>query len=260
MKPVVLAILDGWGIGKKDATNPIHVVNPQNINYIKRNFLSGSLQSSGIAVGLPWNEEGNSEVGHLTIGAGKTLYQHFPRITLAIQDGSFFKNQVLKKACNFAVKNNSAINLIGILSEGNVHGSFEHLLALIDMAKKYQVPKIKLHLFSDGKDSALKSFLSLMSRLKQRIGDDKNIKISSIAGRYFAMDRDQHWDRTQEAYNALLGKKEPTNNINEYINYQYNRDLNDQYLAPISVGPEINPIKSNESIIFFNFREDSIRQ
>jgi len=183
-----------------------------------------------------------------------------PRITLAIQSGEFFKNKVLLNAFEHAKKYKSAVNLIGIISEGNVHASFEHLLALIDFAKKSKALKIKIHLFSDGKDSQPQSVITLLERLNKHIGSNSNIKIASLSGRYFSMDRDRHWDRTQEAYNALLGKKELTNNITDHIQYQYDRDLNDQYLAPTTIGPEANPIKNNDAIIFFNFREDSIRQ
>lgn len=259
-RTVILIITDGWGIGHADPTNPIHLAQPKNINHIKSNYLSASLQASGIAVGLPWNEEGNSEVGHLTIGAGKVLYQHFPKITLAIQSGEFYKNNALLAACDHALKNNSALNLIGIISEGNVHASFDHLLALIELANKKKVSKIKLHLFSDGKDSAPRSIIKLFQRLNQTISRLPNVKIASLSGRYFAMDRDRHWDRTQECYNVLVGKKEPASDITDYINYQYQRDLDDQYLSPTAVGPEANPINKNDALIFFNFREDSIRQ
>ena len=128
-RTIVLAILDGWGIGQQNESNPIYMAQPTNINYIQSHFPGGALQASGIAVGLPWEEEGNSEVGHLTIGAGKILYQHFPRIALAIDDESFFKNKALVDAFNHAKKNNSAVHLIGLLSDGNVHSSFKHLAA-----------------------------------------------------------------------------------------------------------------------------------
>ncbi len=130
-KTLVLAILDGWGIGKHDSTNPIFQVNPKTTAYLKQNYLAGALQSSGIAVGLPWNDVGNSEVGHLTIGSGKVVYQHFPRITLAIERGDFFKNKVFLDAFEHVKKNNSALNIAGLLTEGNVHSAFEHLQALI---------------------------------------------------------------------------------------------------------------------------------
>ncbi len=254
-RTVVLIVLDGWGIGYDNFTNPIYIANLENINHIKSNYLTGSLQASGIAVGLPWGEEGNSETGHLTIGAGKVIYQHFPRITLSIRDGSFFQNKVLLEALNHAVKNQSAVNLVGVLAEGNIHSSLEHLLTLIEFSQKIGAKKINLHLFSDDKDSAPKSILKLLE-----IISDKQAKLATLSGKYYAMDRDHHWERTNQAYDALLGKGTPVADIKEHINNQYKRDLTDEYLEPTIVGPEINSIKDNDSVIFFNYREDSIRQ
>ncbi len=259
-RSTILIITDGWGIGRNDPTNPVYIAKPKTINHIKANYLSGSLQASGIAVGLPWNEEGNSEVGHLTIGAGKVLYQHYPRITLSIEDKSFLKNKALIAAFNHAIKNKSAVNLIGILSEGNIHASSEHLVALIDFAKKKKAPLVKLHLFADSKDSPPKGFLNLLNDLYQQIGKSPTVKLASLSGRYFSMDRDHHWDRTKEAYNALLGKKELIKDLKAYIDYQYKRGLKDDFITPVCLGEELDSIKDNESIIFFNYREDSIRQ
>ncbi|TSC96906.1 MAG: phosphoglycerate mutase [Parcubacteria group bacterium Athens1014_26] len=144
-RQIILAILDGWGIGKKNNSNPIYEAGTPNIDYVKSHFLMGSLQASGIAVGLPWGEEGNSEVGHLTMGAGKIIYQHFPRITIAIKNGLFFKNKVLMDAVGHAQKNNSALNFVGLLTDANIHASIDHLIALIDLAKKNKVAKVNLH-------------------------------------------------------------------------------------------------------------------
>lgn len=251
---IILVILDGWGIGRDDAANPIYAARPQTINLIKNRYQSGALQASGIAVGLPWGEEGNSEVGHLTIGSGKVLYQHYPRVTLAIQDKSFFKNRVLLKAADHAVKNQSAVNLIGLLSEGNVHASLSHLNALIKLIRSvHQSVPIKLHAFSDGKDGPPQSILRLLPKIA-------GVKIASLSGRYFAMDRDRHWDRTQEAYQAIVGQKETTDDLAAYVQRQYNRGLTDEYLPPVSVNPESAALTDNDAVIFFNFREDSIRQ
>ena len=263
-RTVALIILDGWGIGRNDPTNPIYIAQPENINYIKSHYLAGSLQASGIAVGLPWGEEGNSEVGHLTIGAGKVIYQYFPRITLAVRDGSFFQNKVLIETIEHAVKNKSSLNLLGLFSEGNVHSSFEHLIAIIQFTQKMNVSQINLHLFSDGKDSRPKSFLELLEKLNKQIpiyGSLTSIvKLATVIGRHYALDRDRHWDRTQQAYDVLVGKGTPVNDAKEHISYQYQRDLTDQYIEPAIIGPEINCIKDNDSVLFFDFREDSIRQ
>lgn len=262
-RTVILAILDGWGIGREDESNPIHVVRPKNIEYIKKNYLAGALQSSGIAVGLPWEEEGNSEVGHLTIGAGKVIYQHFPRITLAIRDGSFFKNGTLLKAAEHVKNNGSALHLIGLLSRGNVHSSFEHLEALIAFAAKENLPRVKLHLFTDGKDSPPKSAAELIENLKKIILKSGNIALSSIGGRYYGMDRDQHWDRTADAYEAIVGKRRPAaggpKTPEEHILNSYRKNLSDEFIEPFSFD-EQTPMRDGDAIIFFNFREDSMRQ
>lgn len=253
---VVLVILDGWGIGPKNDSNPAYIQGTPNIDYIKTNFLTGALQASGISVGLPWNEKGNSEVGHLTIGAGKILYQHFPRITLAIRDGSFSKNKVFLDAFNHAKKNKSAVNLIGLLTEGNIHASLEHLISLIKIAKEQQVPKINLHIFSDGKDSRPKSARELVRKLSEETGG--GWKMGSISGRFYALDRDHQWQKTQLAYEALIGAA-PQANIEEGIQSAYEKNLNDQYIEPRTIDPEA-VIQNNDSLIFFDFREDGIRQ
>jgi len=258
-RSVILVILDGWGVGEPDQSNPIHEVNPQNINYLKANFPAGLLQASGISVGLPWGEEGNSEVGHLNLGAGKIIYQNFPRITLAIRDGSFFKNQALQAAYEHAKKYNSNVNLIGLLSEGNVHASFEHLMALIQFAQQKEIPQLNLHLFTDGRDGPPDSALKLISRLRQ----DKFIKLASLSGRFYAMDRERHWDRTQKVYSVLVGEGPSTDNIEKYIEAVYDRKFSDEFIEPISVkngSGQKGLIKNNDTLIFFNFREDRIRQ
>ncbi len=257
-RQIVLAILDGWGIGKKDGSNPIHVQGTPNIDYIKSHFLSGALQASGIAVGLPWDEEGNSEVGHLTLGAGRVIFQHYPRISMAIQDGSFFKNKVLLDLADFVKKNNGTLNLAGLLTDANIHASLEHLLALIEFAKRNEIPKVNLHLYTDGKDSPLKSAGGLLSKLEKAL--DPNIKIASLIGRYYAEDRDQHWDRTQKAYNVLIGNGPMTNDYKGLIENNYNKNLSDEFIEPHLIGPENDGIKDGDGLLFFDFREDSIRQ
>ena len=262
---VILVILDGWGLGAQDTTNPIYNVKPNSINYIKSHFPAGALQASGIAVGLPWGEEGNSEVGHLTIGAGKVLYQHFPRISMAIENGEFFKNAILLKAVEHVKKNNSALNIIGILADGNVHSSIDHLQALIKLGKEKGVQKINLHLFADGKDSPQKSVLQLLDSLNletlnSETSSQSKVRLASLSGRYYAMDRDKHWDRTEVCYNALVGKATIINDVKTFVNDHYKKGLIDEYIQPVVIGPENNSIKDNDAIVFFNYREDSIRQ
>jgi 2,3-bisphosphoglycerate-independent phosphoglycerate mutase len=260
-KTVVLAILDGWGIGRRDATNPIFSVNPKTINYLKQRYLSGALQSSGIAVGLPWNEVGNSEVGHLTIGSGKVVYQHYPRITLAIERGSFFKNEVFLKAFEHVKKNNSALNIAGLLTEGNVHASFDHLKALIEFAAAQGVGRVNLHLFADGKDSRPRSALALIENLR-RVTDDAGVGVlASFIGRHLALDRDSHWDRTRAAYEAMVGVAEPsTQPLKVLIEQAYEKGLTDEYLPATLLGPEVRAVADGDALVFIDFREDSVRQ
>src|SRR3989338_3435170 len=256
---IILVILDGWGLGKNNETNPIYIANPSVINYIENNFPVGTLQASGISVGLPWEEEGNSEVGHLTIGAGKILYQHFPKISLAIKDGSFFQNPVLKQAFEHSKTNHSAVHLIGLLTNGNVHSSLKHLLALIAMGKQRYCEKIFLHLFTDGKDSPPKSIFALLNNLQKEISENSSkATIVSLSGRYYAMDRDGNWDRTRKAYEAIVGINPQTKSLEEIVNQAYDKKLTDEFIEPSVV--EMHPINPNDTVIFFNFREDSIRQ
>jgi len=259
-RTIILLILDGWGIGRKDYTNPIHQSKLPNISYIKTHYWVGSLQASGIAIGLPWGEEGNSEVGHLTLGAGKVLYQHFPRITLAIKSGEFFKNSALLGAIEHVKKNNSALNLIGLLTDGAVHAAFDHLAALIELAAKNNIRKVNLHLISDGRDSPPTSLLSLLERLK-RVTEQFGVgKLASISGRFYAMDRDEHWERIKKAYKAMVGEGTPLSNLEEKIKEEYQKDLNDEFIEPVIIGPEINPISENDAVILFNFREDRMKE
>ncbi len=253
-RTIILTILDGWGIGPDDESNPIHVVNPQNIAYLKANFPAGLLQASGISAGLPWGEEGNSEVGHLNLGAGRIIYQNYPRISLSIKDGSFFKNPALKNAFEHAKKYDSAVNLIGLLSEGNVHASLEHLLALIKFSQEEKITKLNLHLFSDGRDSPPHSLMELLARLP------KEVKIVTLSGRFYAMDREKYWDRTQKAYSVLTGEGSVISDIEKYAKENYERKLTDEFIGPVIVGPEKQSVQDNDALIFFNFREDRIRQ
>jgi 2,3-bisphosphoglycerate-independent phosphoglycerate mutase len=252
-RTIVLIILDGWGLGRPNESNPIYVVKPEIFEWLDNNFPVTSLQASGISVGLPWGETGNSEVGHLTMGAGKVIYQYYPLITITINDKSFFLNPALKSAMDHAKENNSAVNLVGLLSTGNTHASIEHLEALIKMAEDEKVPNIKLHLFSDGKDGPPKKLGELIKKLP-------NNYLASLTGRYYAMDRNQNWQLTQKAYECIMGiSGEKTDNLDKSISETYEKGFTEEYLPPLNLGPE-KSIKDNESIIFFNYREDSIRQ
>ncbi|KKS83010.1 MAG: 2,3-bisphosphoglycerate-independent phosphoglycerate mutase [Candidatus Wolfebacteria bacterium GW2011_GWC1_43_10] len=253
-KTVVLLVLDGWGIGQENQSNPIYITSPQNIEYIKNNFPSGVLQASGIAVGLPWGEEGNSEVGHLTMGIGKILYQHYPRISLAIKDQTFLKNETITRAIEHIKKNKSRIHLVGLMGQANVHSSLEHLNALIDWLGKEKVDWC-LHIFTDGRDSEPYSAWSLISTYPSQ-------KIASVSGRYYAMDRDKHWELTERAYQAVTGKAPiiAADKIEEHIKETYKKSLNDEFVVPVTVGTSDQSVRDGDALFFFNFREDRLRQ
>ncbi|HEY4526115.1 MAG TPA: 2,3-bisphosphoglycerate-independent phosphoglycerate mutase [Candidatus Paceibacterota bacterium] len=252
-RTVVLMILDGWGVGPANDANPIHVANPQNFKYLEENYPVTSLQASGISVGLPWSETGNSEVGHLTIGAGKTIYQYYPKITMAIQDGTFFENEVLKSAFAHARKNNSGVNLVGLLTKANTHASLEHLQALLLMAEKENVANVKMHLFGDAIDSPPKSILGMLEALPAE-------KLATLTGRYYAMDRNENWSLTQKTYECLTGKSGTVApDPKEYLKKFFEGNRSEEFLPPLRVDPA-KAIASNDAVVFFNFREDSIRQ
>lgn len=251
-RTVILAVLDGWGIGRDDESNPIHMVKPQTLERLANEYPLTSLQASGISVGLPWGEVGNSEVGHLTLGAGKVLYQYYPKITMAVQDGTFFENAGFKKAFAHAKENNSFVNIVGLLSKGNVHASIEHLEALIKMADKEGVQNLRLHLFADGKDMPPKTLESLLKLLPQE-------KLATLIGRYYAMDREGNWGLTQDAYKLLTENGPKTPDPAAVIAATYAKGLTEEFLPGIRY-QENGAISPKDSIIFLNYREDSIRQ
>ncbi|PIV12933.1 2,3-bisphosphoglycerate-independent phosphoglycerate mutase [Candidatus Jorgensenbacteria bacterium CG03_land_8_20_14_0_80_38_39] len=258
---LVLVILDGWGIGQNDESNPLFKANLKTFDFLKTHFPFASLQASGLGIGLAWNEEGNSEVGHLTIGAGRIVHQHFPEISRAIEDGSFFQKETLKKAFAHARECQTAVHLVGLLSNGNVHSSFSHLAALIKMAKMENCPKLYLHLFTDGRDSLPQSAPELLQKLDEEIKKQNIGQLVSLAGRYYGMDRDRHWDRTQKTYELLTNEKSfpIINDPLEELKKLYGKDLSDEFLPPIII-KEPHPIKDKEAVIFFNFREDRMKQ
>ncbi len=252
-KVTVLVVLDGWGIGRKDETNPLFIAQPPTFDWLQANYPTTSLQASGIAVGLPWGEIGNSEVGHLTLGAGKVLYQYFPKIMMAIQDGTFFDNAVLKAACEHAKKNNSAINFAGLLTKGNVHASIDHLKALIKMAEDEGVTKINLHLFADAKDTEPHTVQEFLKEIPAQY-------MASLIGRYYGMERNGNWRLTETAYQAMTGQTGPlVTDPTEIIEATYKQGTTEEYLPAIRFS-EDKKIQDGDSLVFFNYREDSIRQ
>lgn len=250
---LVLLVLGGWGIGEEDNSNPIYKASPENMGHIRLNYPAGTLQASGIAVGLPWNEEGNPEVGYLTMGAGKVLYQDYPRISLAVKDGSFFENDKLLEAIVRAKEKNTKVNLVGMIGEGTSHSAMEHINALIKLMEQKSVP-YSIHAFTDGKDSAPKSGADLLDRLPEG-------KVASVVGRYYAMDNDGHLDRTRRAYEAITGAVNPITGQKpaDLLRSLYEKDQSDEFINPMLLNPE-GAIKEGDSVILFNFSEDSQQQ
>ncbi|MEW5907893.1 MAG: 2,3-bisphosphoglycerate-independent phosphoglycerate mutase [Patescibacteria group bacterium] len=260
--PVVLIILDGFGVARDNLASPWFRAKHPYISEIEKFYPFTTLQASGIAVGLPWGKEGNSEVGHLTIGAGKIIYNYLPKISNAIEDGSFFENESFKRAVAWVRNKNSKLHIIGLFSSGTVHANEEHLYALLEFAKRNDIKNTCLHLFTDGKDAHIKEGEKIFSRLEE-ILDEKypNIKIVSVIGRKFAMDRNANWERTEGAYRLFvegIGKK--FKRASSYISEEYENGNFDGNTEPGLLEDSNTRINDNDAVIFLNFREDSIRQ
>ena len=263
-KKVALIILDGWGVTEPSNGNAIYKAKTPTVNMIEKTYFSTTLQASGIAVGLPWGREGNSEVGHINLGAGRIVYQYLPRIVSSIRDGSFFKNEALLRAIKFVKRNDSTLHLMGLVSSGSVHSYIDHLYGLLELAKKKDVKKVVLHVFTDGKDGEPNEGAEFIQKLQDRLKKENLGKIGTIIGRAYAMDRNNKWDFTQKTYELLTnGIGEKITNIYEYLKNSYATDKTDMTIDPAVVyenGSPIGLIKSQDALIFFNFREDSARQ
>ena len=260
-KPIILAILDGFGVSLEKEGNPVFYAQTPNIQGLEKNFPFTTLQASGVAVGLPWGVAGNSEVGHLTMGAGRAVYHHLPRIINAIHDGSFFANEVLLQAAEQVKKNKSRLHLAGLVSSGSVHSYLDHLYALLDFAQKEGLPDVFLHAFTDGKDAPPQGGAKLLYDFEERLKKEwPRARLASVVGRFYAMDRDEKWERTQMAHELLArGRGEKISSAPEYLRSSYARGENDESVKP-AVLDAAGKIQENDVLIFFNFREDSMRQ
>lgn len=258
-KTTLLVILDGWGLGEFNQANPIFAAKPAAMNYVHCNFPAAALQASGITIGLPWGEEGNSEVGHMTMGIGRVIYQHYPKITMSIEEESFFDNKAIKSAFDHGRRNNSSVHLVGLLSKGNVHASANHIYALIEMAKRENFKEVYLHVFADGRDSPPNSFKELLNKLRGELEKRSLGKISSVIGRYYAMNRDGHWERTKMTYDLITEESTNKGTPEEMADKTLEKKLTDEYILPVQT-ENYRPIKDNDALIFFNFREDGIKQ
>ena len=261
-KRVLLCIMDGWGISSEhpefDATKLAHA---ENVNQLQNKYPSMTIHADGEYVGLPAGQMGNSEVGHLNLGAGRIVYQDLSRINNAIKDGSFFKNKRFLEAVNHAKKNNSALHIFGLVSTGGVHSSLNHLLALIKLAANEGLKKVYVHAFLDGRDTPPQSACTFLVPVEEELKKYQLPPVATIIGRYYIMDRDNRWERVERGYNALLlGEGLHASNAIEGVKASYLKGEGDEFVVPTVIGGEESRIHDNDSIIFINFRPDRARE
>lgn len=261
---LMLIILDGWGIGKKDHADAIYNANTPNFDSFIKNYPNSQLSASGEDVGLPKGQMGNSEVGHLNIGAGRVVYQDLVKINKDIERGTFFKNGELNDSINYAKRNGKKVHLIGLLSNGGVHSSIEHLFALCDLADKQDFDELYIHALMDGRDCDPRSGLGFVKELVDYIENSKG-RIASICGRYYTMDRDKRWERVKVGYDLLVhGKGEPFTDPVVAVETSYSNEITDEFIKPISMvdekGEPLGKIQKDDVVICFNFRTDRLRE
>lgn len=263
-KKVLLIIMDGWGEGNGSKSD---IIANSNVPYIKGLYKTAAysqLRTSGEDVGLPDGQMGNSEVGHLNIGAGRIVYQDLVKINLAIKDKSIFSNQVILDAYQYAKNNNKAVHLLGLVSDGGVHSSMEHLMALCDIAKEQNLNDIFIHAFTDGRDTDPKSGMGYLKSLEEHLKNSAG-KVASVCGRYYAMDRDKRWERVKLAYDMLVhGQGEMFNSSLQAIESSYAKEVTDEFIKPsLMTGADGKPlatIKEGDVVLCFNFRTDRLRE
>ncbi len=259
-KFLTLIILDGFGYSTKREGNAIALANTPFWDYLWNTYPKGLLIASGEAVGLPPGQMGNSEVGHMNIGAGRIVYQDIVRISRSIKEGSFFKNKVINRVFDAALKNRGKVHFIGLLSDGGVHSHIEHLFALLELAKKKGFKDVCIHAVLDGRDTPPKSAKKYLKALIDKIKELGVGKIATLGGRYYYMDRDKRWDRTQKAYDAMVfGKGLKENNPLKALEDAYERGETDEFVLPTVISQDCL-IGRNDSVFFFNFRADRMRQ
>lgn len=264
-KPVVLLMLDGWGVAPPGEGNPLEAAETPVMDELFRVYPTMTVRASGQDVGLSWGEMGNSEVGHLTIGAGKIFYQSLPRINLSIQTGAFFSNEVFIAAAANAKKRGSAFHIMGLLSSGGVHGTDEHIYALLQLAKDQGLTNVVVHPILDGRDTIFNTGIDFMRTLVAKMAELGVGRVGSVSGRYFAMDRDNRWDRVQKAYEAMIGNAK-TPRVDDpiaAIEASYAAKVYDEEFVPVVIakdGAPVGPIVSGDTVVFANFRPDRARE
>ena len=262
-KPTVLLILDGYGERKEKEGNAIALADTPVMDRLKKEFPYVEGQASGLFVGLPDGQMGNSEVGHMNMGAGRIVYQELTRITKSIQDGDFFENKALKDAVEHCKKEDSALHFMGLVSDGGVHSHIEHIYGLLELAKRAGLKKVYLHAFLDGRDTppdSGKSFLLAVEKKMQELGVGE---IATISGRYYAMDRDKNYDRVEKAYRAMVdGTGEKASSVEEAIDASYAKKVYDEFVLPTVIEKDgaVHTVSDGDAMIFFNFRPDRARE
>ena len=259
-KPLILIIMDGFGLRDSDMGNAIHAANHPNLTRLFHDYPTTQLGASGMDVGLPDGQMGNSEVGHTNIGAGRVVYQELTRITKSIQDGPFFDNEAFLGAVENCKKNDSALHLFGLLSDGGVHSHIEHIFGLLDLAKKNGLTKVFVHCFMDGRDVPPTSGIDFVKQLQAKLDEIGIGKIATINGRYYAMDRDNRFERLVKAYSAMVyGEGAYFEDPVAAVQASYDAEVTDEFIVPVVTAKD-GQIKANDSIIFANFRPDRARE
>jgi 2,3-bisphosphoglycerate-independent phosphoglycerate mutase len=264
-KPVVLMVLDGYGLNERADGNAIAMANTPVMDQLMKEcpFVQG--QASGLAVGLPDGQMGNSEVGHMNIGAGRIIYQDLTRITKSIEDGDFFENKALLAAMENCKKNDSDLHLWGLLSDGGVHSHNTHIYGILEMAKRQGLSKVYVHAFLDGRDTPPASGKDFVEELENKMAEIGVGKVASLSGRYYAMDRDNNWDRVEKAYDSLVkGEGVQATSAVQAMADSYAQDVTDEFVLPTVItdenGKPLSLVKDGDSVIFFNFRPDRARE
>lgn len=259
-KKVALIILDGWGIGDGTQSDAIAYAKTPVMNRLKASYPWNTLQTSGLSVGLPDGQMGNSEVGHLNIGAGRVIFQELVKINLACENNSIASNTTLVDTLNYCKQNDKALHLFGLLSDGCIHSNITHLFKLIDVAEQAGLTKIYVHAFTDGRDTDPKSGIGFIKQLLDHI-DNRSTKLASVIGRYYAMDRDKRWERVKLAYDLMVRRVgEQSNDVIETISKRYEAGETDEFLKPIVLTQSAATIQEGDAVISFNYRTDRCRE
>ncbi|MFP4016455.1 MAG: 2,3-bisphosphoglycerate-independent phosphoglycerate mutase [Halanaerobiales bacterium] len=263
-KPLALIILDGFGLRNDEKGNAVEAAKTPFIDKLMKDYPLTTLEASGEAVGLPEGQMGNSEVGHLNLGAGRIVYQDYTRINKAIEDKSLFENDVLKNAVEYAKREDKALHLMGLLSDGGVHSHIKHLFGLLEMAKDYGLEQVFVHPILDGRDTPPKSGAGYIQELETKMKELGVGKIATVSGRYYTMDRDNRWERVEKAYNTLvLAEGNQGDDAYQAVKDSYDEGVNDEFMLPTVIkedGEAIATIDDGDAVLFFNFRSDRARE